>query len=209
MKRVFLISILLNICLFTSAQNFPYSKLLNYSATDFKEAKFNYDSYSNQWTLTKKNGWNVAGNILSALADESADIRPADNDYTITAQMGTNNQIAWLRVVFYQSSTYHDILTFAADQGENNLETSSGNMTKNQFNYGDFSFVIVRYLKEIKTTSTNTYAAAKTKDESYNQYIYVIYTGVEAESEALKKKAEKQAKRDAKGKKQNNVNNFY
>ena len=50
---------------------------------------------------------------------------------------------------------------------------------------------------------------AKTKDNSYNEYIYTIYTGVEAESEYLSKQAAKQQKRDDKGKKQNNVDNFY
>ncbi len=209
MKKLTLLVLILA-SLATFAQNdFPYGKLLKYTTTNFKEAKFNYDSYYNQWTLTKRNGWNVAGNVLSALADEAADIRPAENDYTIVAQLGENNQIAWIQVVFYQTSTYHDILTFAADRGSNNLETNSGQMTKTQFNYGDYAFSIIRYQHEVKTTSTNTYAVAKTTDNSYNEYEYTIFTGINAESDYLKKQAERQAKRDAKGKKQNNVDNFY
>ncbi|MBP5371986.1 MAG: hypothetical protein J6Y55_08720 [Bacteroidales bacterium] len=209
MKKLF-VFISIFCCITTFAQNdFPYSKLLNYSATDFKEAKFRYNSYYNNWTLTKSNGMNVVGNVLSALADQAADIRPAEGDYQIFVQMGEGNAIANIQVLFYQTSTYHDILTFMADKGENNLETNSGNITKHQFNYGGYSFSVVRTLIEIKTTSTNTYAAAKTKDNSYNEYIYTIYTGVRAESEYLKKQAAKQQKRDDKGKKQNNVDNFY
>ncbi len=209
MKKLF-VFISIFCCITTFAQNdFPYSKLLNYSATDFKEAKFRYNSYYNNWTLTKSNGMNVVGNVLSALADQAADIRPAEGDYQIIVQMGEGNAIANIQVLFYQTSTYHDILTFMADKGENNLETNSGNITKHQFNYGGYSFSVVRTLIEIKTTSTNTYAAAKTKDNSYNEYIYTIYTGVRAESEYLKKQAAKQQKRDDKGKKQNNVDNFY
>lgn len=210
MKRIILLfSIVLGTVLSYGQNDFPYHKLLNYSATDFKEAKFRYNSYYNNWTLTKSNGMNVVGNVLSALADQAADIRPAEGDYQIIVQMGEGNAIANIQVLFYQTSTYHDILTFMADKGENNLETNSGNITKHQFNYGGYSFSVVRTLIEIKTTSTNTYAAAKTKDNSYNEYIYTIYTGVRAESEYLKKQAAKQQKRDDKGKKQNNVDNFY
>ncbi|MBR4690049.1 MAG: hypothetical protein IKO90_06260 [Bacteroidales bacterium] len=209
MKKLF-VFIPIFCCITTFAQNdFPYSKLLNYSATDFKEAKFRYNSYYNNWTLTKSNGMNVVGNVLSALADQASDIRPAEGDYQIIVQMGEGNAIANIQVLFYQTSTYHDILTFMADKGENNLETNSGNITKHQFNYGGYGFSVIRTLIEIKTTSTNTYAAAKTKDNSYNEYIYTIYTGVRAESEYLKKQAAKQQKRDDKGKKQNNVDNFY
>lgn len=209
MKKVIVCVLLSVFYLSALAQDFPYGKLLNYKNTDFKNAKFTYNSYYNQWSLVKRNGWQVAGNIISALVDESADVRPAENDYQIIAQMGKNEQIAWLKVVFYQNSTYHDILTFAADKGSNNLETNSGSLTKTQFDYEAFSFSIVRNLKEVKTTSTNTYAAAKTKDESYNEYVYTIYTGVQAESQYLDKQAAKQQKRDEKGKKQNNVDNFY
>ncbi|MCQ2959033.1 MAG: hypothetical protein MJ198_02455 [Bacteroidales bacterium] len=200
MKRLCLICVSLYIGLLSFAQDFPYCKILNYSSTQFKEAKFKYDSYYNQWKFQKINGWNETANILNALAGMESDIKPDERDYFIIVQMGENNQIAWIQVVFYQTSTYHDILTFAADKGSNNLETNSGKMTKLQFNYDNYSFSMVRNLFEVKTTSTNTSAAAKTKDNSYNQYVYTIYTGVTEESLYLKKQAEKQEKRDAKGK---------
>lgn len=208
-KYIFLLVFVFGTVLSYGQNDFPYHKLLNYSATDFKEAKFRYDSYYNTWTLTKRNGMNVAGNVLSALTDQAADIRPAEGDYQIIVQMGEGNAIANIQVLFYQTGTYHDILTFMADNGSNNLETNSGTMTKHQFSYGEYSFSVVRTLKEVKTTYTNTYAAAKTKDNSYNEYLYTIYTGVAAESLYLNQQAKKQAKRDAKGKKQNNVDNFY
>jgi hypothetical protein len=46
-------------------------------------------------------------------------------------------------------------------------------------------------------------------DESYNEYEYVIRTGVEPWSRYLDKQAEKQAKRDAKGKKKQSVENMW
>ena len=210
MKRIILLfSIVFGTVLSYGQNDFPYSKLLNYSKSDLLKAKFVYFPKKNHWVLSKNHALQATANVLSALSGTEADIRPDERDYEITVQMGEGDAIAYVQVLFYQNSTYHDILTFMADKGENNLETNSGNITKHQFNYGGYSFSVVRTLREIKTTSTNTYAAAKTKDNSYNEYIYTIYTGVEAESEYLNKQAAKQQKRDDKGKKQNNVDNFY
>ena len=47
--------------------------------------------------------------------------------------------------------------------------------------------------------------ALKNVDESYNEYQFIIQTGVEPWSEYLEKQAAKKAKRDAKGKKKQNV----
>ena len=47
--------------------------------------------------------------------------------------------------------------------------------------------------------------AVKNVDESYNEYKFIIQTDVEPWSEYLEKQAAKQAKRDAKGKKKQNV----
>lgn len=210
MKKILLIfTTLLGFVLSYGQNDFPYSKLLNYSATDFQKAKFVYFQKKNHWVLSKNHALQATANVLSALNGAEADIKPDPRDYEITVQMGEGGAIAYIQVVFFQNSTYHDILTFMADKGENNLETKSGNVTKHQFNYGDYSFSVVNILNEIKTTSTNTFAAAKTTDNSYNKYIYTIYTGVNAESDYLDKQAAKQQKRDDKGKKQNNVDNFY
>lgn len=48
----------------------------------------------------------------------------------------------------------------------------------------------------------------KNVDESYNEYEFVIKTGVEPWSKHLEKQAAKQAKRDAKGKKKQSVDDL-
>lgn len=197
------------LCLSAVAQDFPYQKLLNYAHQDFENAKFKYDSYYNQWDLNRANGWNVASNVLSALADESADSRPASDDYHITVQLGDNEQIANIYVTFYQTSTYHDILTFANDHGSNLLETNSSKTSKIQFNYDAYKFTIERIEIQESTTVTNTSATAKSKDTSYDKYVYIIETDISPSSPYKTRQMEKQQKRDDKGKKQNNVNNFY
>jgi hypothetical protein len=46
-------------------------------------------------------------------------------------------------------------------------------------------------------------------DESYNEYEFIIRTGVEPWSRYLEKQAEREAKRDAKGKKKRNVEQLW
>jgi hypothetical protein len=59
----------------------------------------------------------------------------------------------------------------------------------------------------ISRTSARTidYKAVKNVDESYNEYKFIIQTDVEPWSEYLERKAAKQAKREAKGKKKQKV----
>ena len=59
----------------------------------------------------------------------------------------------------------------------------------------------------VSRTSARTadFKALKNVDESYNEYQFIINTGVEPWSEYLDEQAVKQAKRDAKGKKKQNI----
>ena len=60
----------------------------------------------------------------------------------------------------------------------------------------------------VSRTSARTadHKTLKNVDESYNEYEFIINTSVEPWSRYLDKQAEKQAKRDAKGKKKKTVN---
>jgi hypothetical protein len=59
----------------------------------------------------------------------------------------------------------------------------------------------------ISRTSARTadYKTVKNVDESYNEYEFIINTGIEPWSKHLEKQAVKRAKRDAKGRKKRSV----
>lgn len=208
MKKFFLSGLFMCFSLSLLAQSeFPYSKMLSMTQEELKEAKFKYDHEWNQYVLRKSNGLKVAENVLNALSGTTADIKPHEDDYTVVIQYGDEG-IAKVIVKFYKDATYHDLMTFARDNGVDILETNSGKLNKLQYNYGGYSFELNMQANIIQTTTTNTSALAKTKDESYNTYTYIIYTGKEPNSPGLRKEMEKQEKRDQKGRKKQSISDL-
>ena len=205
-KLLMILCLALPLAGFAQAE-FPYSKMLNMTSEQLRDAKFKYDDDRNQDVLRKSNGLQATSNVLSALNGTTADIRPDVNDYQVVIQYGDEG-IAFVEVTFYKDDTYHELLTFANDRGTDLLETNSGKLDKVQFNFDQYSFVLSSETQEIKTTTGRTMAAAKTKDESYNVYRYVILTGKPASSPWLTKQAAKQEKRDAKGRKKQSVSDL-
>lgn len=195
------------IALSTYAQDLPYSKYLNYSKAEFKENGFKYDENTNTWSLRKSNGWNTALNVLAIIVDAHEDVRPARNDYSIVVQMGKEDVAAYIKVVYYNDETYHKLLTFMKDNGNNLVETSSGKLTKHQAFHGNYSVELNMEQRIISRTSARTadHKAVKNVDESYNKYEFIIYTDAEPWSKHIEKQAAKKAKRDAKGKKKQSV----
>lgn len=188
----------------------PYSKYLNFSNGEFKENQFKYDGYTNMWSLRKVNGLKTTVNILAIIADASEDVRPSKSDYTILVQMGKNEQKSYVKVFFYDDDTYHKLLTFMKDNGKDLVETSSGNIVKQQAFYGDYAIELNMEKHNISRVSSRTadHKTLKNVDESYNEYEFIIRTNVEPWSEDIERMAEKQAKRDAKGKKKQSVNDL-
>lgn len=206
MKKLFtLLLLLLPISMF--AQDFPYAKMVKMSPEELIDANFKYDKKKNQFILVKNHGLQATANILSALNGTTNDIRPDARDYKITVQYGPDG-CAFVEVIFYADETYHDILTYASDNGENLLETNSSTLHKVQYNIGEFSMELTRRLQAMSTSQVSSGALAATKDNSYNIYTYVIFTGKAADSEWLQKEAAKQAKKDSKGKKKSNVSDL-
>lgn len=207
MKKVLILTLTLCMTLVANAQELPYSKYLDFSKAEFKENGFKYDNDTNTWALRKSNGWNTAFNVLAIIADAHEDIRPAKKDYTIVVQMGKEDVAAYIKVVFYKDDTYHKLLTFMKDNGENLLETSSGKLIKHQAFYGNYSLELNMEQHIISRTSARTIdpKTLKNVDESYNEYEFIINTGTEPWSKYLEKQAAKKAKRDAKGKKKQSV----
>ena len=189
------------------AQDLPYSKYLDYSKDEFKENHFKYDEDTNTWSLRKKNGLNTTLNVLAIFADAYEDIRPARNDYSILVQFGKENKASYVKVLCYNDETYHKLLTFMKDHGQNMVETSSGKIIKHQAFYGDYALELnmEQHIKSRTSARTIDPKAVKNVDESYNKYEFIIKTEVEPWSEYLEKKAAKKAKRDAKGKKKQTV----
>ena len=189
------------------AQDLPYSKYLDYSKDEFKENRFKYDEETNTWSLRKTNGLHTTLNVLAIFADAYEDIRPARNDYSILVQFGKENKASYVKVLCYNDETYHKLLTFMKDHGQNMVETSSGKIIKHQAFYGDYALELnmEQHIKSRTSARTIDPKAVKNVDESYNKYEFIIKTDVEPWLEYLERKAAKKAKRDAKGKKKQTV----
>ena len=207
MKQVLLLIFTCCVALAVHAQEVPYSKYLQFSKKEFKDNHFKYNDETNTWALRKVNGWHTTFNVLAIIADAIEDVRPGRNDYSIVVQMGKENKAAYVKVVCYSDETYHKLLTFMKDHGQNTIETSSGKLTKHQAFYGDYALELNMEQHQVSRTSARTIdpKTLKNVDESYNEYEFTIRTEVEPWSEYLEKKAAKKAKRDAKGKKKQTV----
>lgn len=212
MKKIFGGLLLAAACMIQTVwaqEEMPYAKLLTMDKEALTAEKFKYDDYRNQYVLRKGNGWNDVANVLSAVNGATADIRPHPDDYMVVIQNGADGCAAWVDVLFYKDDTYHRLLTWAKDNGADLVETSSGKTVKHQFNYGGYSVELSLTTNGVQAvTQRTTMATAKTVDESYNTYHYVIYTPNPAASDYLTKMAAKQAKRDAKGKKKQSVDDL-
>ena len=207
MKQVLLLIFTCCMALTVHAQEVPYSKYLQFDKKEFKDNHFKYDDETNTWALRKVNGWHTTFNVLAIIADAIEDVRPGRNDYSIVVQMGKENKASYVKVVCYSDETYHKLLTFMKDHGQNTIETSSGKLTKHQAFYGDYALELNMEQHQVSRTSARTIdpKTVKNVDESYNEYEFTIRTEVEPWSEYLEKKAAKKAKRDAKGKKKQTV----
>ena len=207
MKQVFLLIFTWCVALGIHAQELPYSKYFQFDKKEFKENHFKYDDETNTWALRKVNGWHTTFNVLAIIADGIEDVRPGRNDYSIVVQMGKENKASYVKVVCYSDETYHKLLTFIKDYGQNTVETSSGKLIKHQAFYDDYALELNMEQHQVSRTSARSIdpKTLKNVDESYNKYEFTIRTEVEPWSEYLEKKAAKKAKRDAKGKKKKTI----
>ena len=203
MKQVLLLIFTCCMALTVHAQEVPYSKYLQFDKKEFKDNHFKYDDETNTWALRKVNGWHTTFNVLAIIADAIEEIRPGRNDYSIVIQMGKEQKASYVKVVCYNDETYHKLLTFMKDHGQNMVETSSGKLIKHQANYGDYALELNMEQHQKSRTSARTIdpKTVKNVDESYNEYEFTIRTEVEPWSEYLEKKAAKKAKREEKGRK--------
>ena len=193
------------------AQDVPYSKYLNFTKQEFKENRFKYDDDTNTWALRKTSGLQTTLNVLAIIASAEDDVRPSKKDYSIVVQMGAEEKAAYVTVKFYSDETYHTLLTFLKDNGKDLVETSSGKFVKHQAFHGDYALELNMKQHGVSRTSSHTATrfidskAEKSLDESYNEYQFTITTDVAPWSEYLEKQAAKKAKREAKGKKKQSV----
>ena len=193
----------------SSAQTLPYGKFLSMTDREFQEQKFKYNKKMNQWILNRVH---VVGTIATALMvaeGRYADLRPHEDDYTITVQKGEGGGVAYVSVDFYDDETYHTLYAFAAEHGTDIVESNSDQLTKCRFNYGKYKVELEMNTFEItSSTSAQTNALVKSFDRSYNAYTYTITTDVEPQSHFRTKQADKQQKRDEKGRKKRNVSDM-
>jgi hypothetical protein len=197
--------------IFSEAQELPYSKYLNFSRAEFKENHFKYHEKTNTWYLNKTSALNTTLNILAIIADAEEEVRPDYNDYSIIVQLGEADKVSCIRVIHYNDDTYHKLLAFVKSHCQNIIDVSSGKITKYLASYGDYEIELEIEENIISRTSARTAdpLTVKTVDESYNEYEFVIRTGVEPWSRYIEKQVAKQAKRDDKGKKKQSVENMW
>ena len=207
MRKIVLFCLALCAIFAAHAQDVPYSKYLNFSKQEFEENRFKYDEDTNTWALRKVNGLHTTFNVLAIIADAIEEVRPGRNDYTIMVQFGKEKKASYVKVVCYSDETYHKLLTFMKDNGQNIVETSSGKLIRHQAFCGDYALELNMEQHLISRTSARTAdrKTVKNVDESYNEYEFIIRTDVEPWSKYLEKQAAKKAKRDAKGKKKKSV----
>lgn len=207
MKKFLLLIFTLCMAFVVNAQDVPYSKYLTFTKKEFKENRFKYDDETNTWSLRKSSGLKTALNVLAIIADASEEVRPANDDYSILVQLGKEGKAAYVQVVFYNDETYHKLLTFIKDNGKDIVDTSSGKIVKYQAFCDDYALELNMEQRIISRTSARTgdSKTLKNVDESYNKYTFIIGTDVEPWSEYLEEQAAKKAKRDAKGKKKQSV----
>lgn len=200
MKKLLSVVLLLILTSYAVKAQLPYSKMLGLTKEQLEEGKFKYKKDKNQYVLIKSNGLNSAINVLSAMNGQAADVKPHVDDYTIIVQNG-ETEVSSLSVMFYKDATFHDIQTWLAENNIDVLETNSGKLTIQKFNYENYAIELA--LERIGKTATvgNTGALAKSIDESYNVYTYTINTGVPPFSKWHEKQALKKAKDAEKGKK--------
>ncbi|MCD8265109.1 MAG: hypothetical protein LUD02_13960 [Tannerellaceae bacterium] len=196
-----LFTLVLCLPLIANAQ-LPYSKLLSLTPDELTEGNFKYNKDRNQYVLKKSNGLNNTANVLNALGGQTADIKPHPDDYVITRQEG-ENEPAYLSVTFYKDDTFHEIEAWIASNDIDFIETNSGKVIIQRFNYEDYLVELIIEKVGVVAATRNTAAAAKAFDESYNIYTYNISTGVAPHSKWHAKQQGKKEKRDEKGKKKN------
>ena len=189
------------LCVFSSVclAQLPYSKMMGLTNSELKERKFKYDAKKNQYVLKKANKTNKTLNILNSVAGTEADNKPHQEDYQITIQLGADDQIATLFVIFYDDNTYFNIDTWIAENNIDPIVTNTAKVELKRFNYDDYNIQLGKELVSTSSVVGNTSAAAKSIDESYNIYTYTISTGIAPDSEWHRKEAAKQEKKKAKG----------
>lgn len=203
----------------TIESRIPYGKMMGMSDEELLNQNFKFNKEKNQYTLRKKNGLRVAASILGAVADNPTNYIPDVHDYEIIIQKGKTG-VSYIEVTFYDAELYRKIMTFAKDDGRNQLDTNTGLSDKIQFDYDKYSFTIAYSTKtqssaQSTTRDNNTrwstakeYSSSTSKDESYNIYVFTIHTGIEPSSEYISKQQAKSQKKDAKGKKKQSAADF-
>lgn len=199
---------------------FPYSKVMFATKKELAAQKFKYNDYYNQMQLQHTN-------TLIAILGVMSDIyTPATSDYRIVVQYGANDMISSVTVTFFDKDIYEHILMFASDKDCDVKEITNGTGKTYKFNYGGYNFslnyeTVVQEVANTSTSSTTNNSPSNTKSKTYSysrtdshqitydQFVYTIDTGTEAQSEYLQKQASKAAKRALKGKKSKSSANFY
>lgn len=105
-------------------------------------------------------------------------MKPKQDDYQIIIQNAKDN-ISYAEIIFYNDQTYHEQVRRAKTNGENQIETTAGDLNKLSFNFGNTTL----FFDNINTSSTITHKYSSTwsngLEYSYNTYAYsIIYSDI-------------------------------
>lgn len=84
-------------------------------------------------------------------------MKPKQDDYQIIIQNAKDN-ISYVEIIFYNDQTYHEPVRRAKTNGENQIETTAGDLNKLSFNFGNTTL----FFDNINTSSTITHKYSST-----------------------------------------------
>ena len=194
------------------AQDLPYGKVLNASPEDLVAQKFTYNKNKNFYNLTHEKASGFLASVVVGATMHSSD------DYSITVQMGADQQKSSVEVTLYDRNLYENIVAFIRENGTSVNEFNTGKGERLVGKYEGLTLTIERKKVDIKDTDTITgsnkdgnvsTSNSTTQDYSYDSFIYTIKTGVEPDSPWHQKQAQKQQDRKDKGKAASSSADFF
>lgn len=204
MKKLLLLLLLLVPVAASPQAEFPFSKMLAMSDADFQKAGFKFKANRNQYILKESTPYALS--LFFTMISGVSDNTPGADEYNIEVQYGLEG-ISSIKINFYNDDTYHDILEFATENGENYIETNSGNMVRSRYDYDGCSFTLTRSIQE-GTRTENQWDTPLVYTNTYNRYDYIISTGIEPWSNWHKRQEAREQRREKRNARKERVSDF-
>lgn len=178
-KFIIIFLLLLPFGAVSQTADFLHSDLLSMTSEGFKKAKYKYISKTNSYLFEKKYKEIARAAVVQEEIKQSP--VPKSDDCTILVKKAREG-ISSITYEFYNSGQYETLLQFANEKGQNKQVTEAKGLHKISYNYGDYSFELVKTVIEVSGY------------EPYGAFIYSINTGKEPYVEPMVPKEKKSKK---------------